>query len=124
VNNKNSPFVDEKKRKILRGRSCSSIGKGRFVVFCLICTFLIIAGLHCNMTLLFSLAQAQIAAEAGDAKNCLHLSDSHPSVLGATLISPFVGRITDFFKARDKVDGYEPAKVIGLVCFSWVLTHD
>ena len=55
-------------------------------------------GLHCNMTLLFSLAQAQIAAEAG-----------------ATLISPFVGRITDFFKAKEKVEGYPAEKHPGVL---------
>lgn len=38
-------------------------------------------GIHCNMTLLFSLAQAVACAEAG-----------------ATLISPFVGRILDWYK--------------------------
>jgi len=38
-------------------------------------------GIHCNMTLLFSLAQAAAAAEAG-----------------AQLISPFVGRIYDWYK--------------------------
>merc|ERR1711991_978499 len=54
-------------------------------------------GFHCNMTLLFSLAQAQIAAEAK-----------------ATLISPFVGRITDFFKAKQNVDGFKPAEDPGV----------
>jgi len=39
-------------------------------------------GIHCNLTLMFSLAQAVACAEAG-----------------ATLISPFVGRIMDWFKA-------------------------
>ena len=38
-------------------------------------------GIHCNMTLLFSLPQAVAAADAG-----------------ATLISPFVGRIYDWYK--------------------------
>jgi transaldolase len=38
-------------------------------------------GIHCNMTLLFSLAQAVACAEAG-----------------VTLISPFVGRIYDYYK--------------------------
>lgn len=38
-------------------------------------------GIHCNMTLLFSVVQAQAAADAG-----------------ATLISPFVGRIYDWHK--------------------------
>jgi len=41
-------------------------------------------GIHCNLTLLFSLAQAIACAEAN-----------------VTLISPFVGRITDFYKQRD-----------------------
>eukprot|EP01132_Coremiostelium_polycephalum_P005932 gene5932-7385_t len=40
-------------------------------------------GIHCNMTLLFSLVQAAACAEAG-----------------VTLISPFVGRITDFYKQK------------------------
>nr|MCU0952667.1 transaldolase [Burkholderiaceae bacterium] len=40
-------------------------------------------GIHCNMTLLFSVTQAQACADAG-----------------ATLISPFVGRIYDWAKAR------------------------
>jgi len=44
-------------------------------------------GIHCNMTLLFSLAQAAACAE-----------------VGVTLISPFVGRITDFFKAKEGKD--------------------
>lgn len=42
-------------------------------------------GIHCNLTLLFSLAQAIACAEAG-----------------AQLISPFVGRIYDWFKASTK----------------------
>ncbi len=44
-------------------------------------------GIHCNMTLLFSFAQAVACAEAG-----------------VTLISPFVGRIYDWYKAAKKVD--------------------
>jgi len=41
-------------------------------------------GIHCNLTLLFSLVQAVACAEAG-----------------VTLISPFAGRITDFFKQKE-----------------------
>jgi len=41
-------------------------------------------GIHCNLTLLFSLVQAAACAESG-----------------VTLISPFAGRITDFFKAKE-----------------------
>ena len=44
-------------------------------------------GIHCNMTLLFSFAQAVACADAG-----------------VTLISPFVGRIYDWYKAARKVD--------------------
>jgi transaldolase len=44
-------------------------------------------GIHCNMTLLFSFAQAAACADAG-----------------ATLISPFVGRIYDWHKAAKKVE--------------------
>src|SRR5712692_7312783 len=44
-------------------------------------------GIHCNMTLLFSFAQALACADAG-----------------VTLISPFVGRIYDWHKQARKVD--------------------
>ncbi len=44
-------------------------------------------GIHCNMTLMFSLAQAVACAE-----------------VGATLISPFVGRIYDWYKAETGED--------------------
>jgi transaldolase len=42
-------------------------------------------GIHCNLTLLFSFAQGVACAEAG-----------------VTLISPFVGRIYDWYKAKAK----------------------
>jgi transaldolase len=44
-------------------------------------------GIHCNMTLLFSFAQAVACADAG-----------------VTLISPFVGRIYDWYRQARKVD--------------------
>ena len=47
------------------------------------------SGIHCNLTLLFSFAQAVACAEAE-----------------VTLISPFVGRIMDWYKAHEGVDGY------------------
>ncbi len=53
-------------------------------------------GIHCNMTLLFSLVQAAACAEAG-----------------ATLISPFVGRILDWHKAKYGRD-YSPAEDPGV----------
>lgn len=48
-------------------------------------------GIQCNLTLLFSFAQARACAEAG-----------------IFLISPFVGRIMDWYKARDGHD-FAPA---------------
>jgi len=48
-------------------------------------------GIRCNMTLLFCLAQAVACAEAG-----------------VRLISPFVGRITDWYRQRDGVAAYAP----------------
>ncbi len=41
-------------------------------------------GIHCNLTLIFSLMQAAACADAG-----------------ITLISPFVGRILDWFKHKE-----------------------
>lgn len=46
-------------------------------------------GIHCNMTLMFSLGQAIAAADAK-----------------ATLISPFVGRILDWHKKNEGVEAY------------------
>jgi len=48
--------------------------------------------INCNLTLLFSFAQAQACADAG-----------------VFLISPFVGRIFDWYKKFDGVDSYPPA---------------
>lgn len=46
-------------------------------------------GIHCNMTLMFSMPQAITCAEAK-----------------ATLVSPFVGRILDWYKKSEGVSGY------------------
>ncbi len=54
-------------------------------------------GIHCNLTLMFSFAQAVSCAEAG-----------------VTLISPFVGRITDWYKAKDGIDAYTPEEDPGV----------
>lgn len=55
-------------------------------------------GIHCNMTLLFSLAQAVGCAE-----------------VGATLISPFVGRILDWYKKTEGKESYLPEQDPGVV---------
>ena len=57
-------------------------------------------GIHCNMTLMFNMNQAIAAAEAG-----------------ATLISPFVGRIMDFQKkaeGRDSIPASEDNGVLSV----------
>jgi len=55
-------------------------------------------GIHCNMTLMFCLGQAIACAEAK-----------------ATLISPFVGRIFDWYKASEGVDSYPAPKDPGVL---------
>lgn len=55
-------------------------------------------GIRCNLTLLFSLAQAIACAEAG-----------------VQLISPFVGRILDWHKKATGRDQYPPAEDPGVV---------
>ncbi len=55
-------------------------------------------GIHCNMTLMFSLVQAIACANAK-----------------ATLISPFVGRILDWYKKAEGVDGYPKEKDPGVL---------
>ena len=62
-------------------------------------------GINCNLTLLFSLAQAVACAEAK-----------------AKLISPFVGRIMDWYKARDKKD-YAPAEDPGVVSVKEIYSY-
>merc|ERR1711998_790338 len=62
------------------------------------CEILQKEGVSCNMTLLFSLAQAAGCAEAG-----------------ATLISPFVGRIMDWWKKKEGKEGYDAHEEPGVL---------
>lgn len=55
-------------------------------------------GINCNLTLLFSFAQAQACAEAG-----------------VFLISPFVGRILDWYKKDTGRDSYDASEDPGVV---------
>ncbi len=55
------------------------------------------SGIHCNLTLLFSFAQAVACADAG-----------------VTLISPFVGRILDWYKKHEGIDSYRAAEDPGV----------
>ena len=63
-------------------------------------------GIHCNMTLLFSLPQAVACAEAG-----------------ATLISPFVGRILDWYKKHNNIASYPPAEDPGVQSVSKIYAY-
>jgi len=63
-------------------------------------------GIHCNMTLLFSLPQAIACAEAK-----------------ATLISPFVGRILDWFKKNENPKGYAPADDPGVKSVTQIFNY-
>lgn len=55
-------------------------------------------GIHCNLTLLFGLHQAKACADAN-----------------VTLISPFVGRILDWYKKAENVDHYPIEKDPGVL---------
>jgi len=62
-------------------------------------------GIHCNLTLLFSLPQAVRSAEAG-----------------VTLVSPFVGRIMDWYKASTGKE-YAPADDPGVQSVQEIYTY-
>ncbi len=63
-------------------------------------------GITCNLTLLFSKAQAVACAEAG-----------------VTLISPFVGRIMDWYKKSEGVDGYKPQEDPGVISVTSIFNY-
>jgi transaldolase len=63
-------------------------------------------GIHCNLTLLFSFAQAVACAEAG-----------------VTLISPFVGRILDWHKKATGRDSYPGAEDPGVISVTQIFNY-
>ena len=63
-------------------------------------------GIHCNLTLLFGFAQAVACAEAG-----------------VTLISPFVGRILDWFKKTTGRDSYPGPEDPGVLSVSRIFNY-
>ncbi|BAY17596.1 transaldolase [Nostoc sp. HK-01] len=63
-------------------------------------------GIHCNLTLLFGLHQAIACAEAG-----------------VTLISPFVGRILDWYKKSTGRDSYPSAEDPGVVSVTTIYNY-
>lgn len=64
------------------------------------------SGINCNLTLLFSFAQAVACAEAG-----------------VQLISPFVGRILDWHKKSSGKDSYAPAEDPGVVSVTRIYNY-
>lgn len=63
-------------------------------------------GIHCNMTLMFSMAQAIGCAEAN-----------------ATLISPFVGRIFDWFKKAEGKESYPSDEDPGVLSVTSIFNY-
>jgi transaldolase len=63
-------------------------------------------GIHCNLTLLFGFAQAVACAEAG-----------------VTLISPFVGRILDWYKKSTGKDSYPGPEDPGVVSVTQIFNY-
>jgi transaldolase len=63
-------------------------------------------GIHCNLTLLFSFAQAVACAEAG-----------------VTLISPFVGRIYDWYKKENGGQEIQPDKDPGVASVTRIYNY-
>jgi len=63
-------------------------------------------GIHCNLTLLFGMHQAVACAEAN-----------------VTLISPFVGRILDWYKKAEKRESYPPTEDPGVVSVTKIYNY-
>jgi transaldolase len=63
-------------------------------------------GIHCNLTLLFGMHQAIACAEAG-----------------VTLISPFVGRILDWYKKAEKRDSYPAPEDPGVMSVTKIYNY-
>ena len=63
-------------------------------------------GIHCNLTLLFGFEQARACADAG-----------------VFLISPFVGRITDWYKANTDISIDSPEQDPGVQSVRRIYTH-
>ncbi len=63
-------------------------------------------GIHCNLTLLFNFCQAATCAEAG-----------------VTLISPFVGRILDWYKANTGRESYSGEEDPGVISVTSIFNY-
>ncbi|KAJ8906598.1 hypothetical protein NDN08_003091 [Rhodosorus marinus] len=108
----------EKAHELLRMYEEVGVGKDRILIKLAstweglkACEILEKDGISCNMTLIFSLAQAAVAAD-----------------VGATLVSPFVGRILDWNKKEYGVESYAPEEDPGVISvkniFNYYKCHD
>ncbi len=95
----------DKARSIIKQYEAAGIGKERILIKTAstwegICAAEALEkeGIHCNLTLLFGMHQAVACAEAK-----------------VTLISPFVGRILDWYKKHEGKESYAPAEDPGVV---------
>lgn len=102
----------EEARRVIKAYAAAGIGRERVLVKIAstwegirAAEILEREGIRCNLTLLFSFAQAQACAEAG-----------------VTLISPFVGRILDWYKKAEGRD-FAAAEDPGVVSVSRIFTY-
>ncbi len=100
-----TPGTIEKARSIIKQYEAAGIAKERILIKTAstwegirAAEVLEKEGIHCNLTLLFGMHQAIACAEAR-----------------VTLISPFVGRILDWYKKSEGKESYAPAEDPGVV---------
>jgi transaldolase len=103
----------EKARELIAAYAAAGIGKERILIKIAstwegikAAEVLEKEGIHCNLTLLFGLHQAIACADAG-----------------ATLISPFVGRILDWYKKKTGKDSYEAAEDPGVLSVTTIYEY-
>ncbi len=103
----------EKALKIIQMYSNRGISKDRILIKLAstwegieACRLLEKEGIHCNMTLLFDISQAIACAE-----------------VDATLISPFVGRILDWYKVSEGKDSYLPNEDPGVISVTNIFNY-
>lgn len=109
----NTQATVEKARKLIALYNAAGISNGRILIKIAstwqgirAAEILEKEGINCNLTLLFSEAQARACAEAG-----------------VYLISPFVGRILDWYKANSDKKEYAPAEDPGVISVTKIYNY-
>jgi len=108
-----TPGTIEKARSIIKQYEAAGIAKERILIKTAstwegirAAEVLEKEGIHCNLTLLFGMHQAIACAEAR-----------------VTLISPFVGRILDWYKKSEGKESYAPAEDPGVVSVTRIYNY-